>query len=156
AGGLRVVQADALSYSFVRSVYAALIVGDGPTVKPLPRDDEWNIQHQVAALHALASLPDVAEFAGVAHTPEEARRLVAAGKLALVPGVEAETLGDIDRTVSELQDPRQIREALQSALQCLYEQGVRHVIPVHLGENALGAPAAYDVMFDLGNHGSLG
>ncbi|MEZ4312925.1 MAG: membrane dipeptidase [Polyangiaceae bacterium] len=154
-GGLRLVQADAVSYPFIEKVYRVSRQHD-PGVPANPSDDDWNLVEQTKAAHDFARLPDVKDFVGVAGTPEEARSLVRRGKLAMVLGAELETFGRLDTGIPLLAGEQVIRMVLQMRLGCMREQGIRHVIPIHLGENAFGAPAAYDVLFDLGSSGQRG
>lgn len=149
-GGLRLVQADAVNYQFLQVVHklATLYHIDLPAN---PSGDEWNIREQVKAARAFLDLPDVKTFAGVALSATEARSLGQDGKLAVVLGTEVETFGGLDKKLTGMTDETKIRGLVQPYLGCLRERGVRHVIAVHLGENAFGSPAVYDVMFDLGN-----
>ena len=149
-GGLRLLQADAVNYEFLETVYR-ISRPYTPGVPKNPTSDAWNIEHQVKAARALASMPDVAAFAGVALSAGGARSLIQSGKLAIVLGTEVETLGPVDAALAGVTDERVMRELIEPVVACLHERGVRHVIPIHLGENAFGAPAVYDVMFDLGN-----
>ncbi len=149
-GGLRLVQADAVNYQFLQVVQrlATLYHIDVPEN---PSGDEWNIREQTKAARAFLELPDVKTFAGVALSAADARSLGQAGKLAVVLGTEVETFGGLDKKLTGMTDEPKIRGLVQPYLGCLRERGVRHVIAVHLGENAFGSPSVYDVMFDLGN-----
>lgn len=148
-GGLRVLQADALNYPFLQKVLEVSRVA-GPGTPANPTDDEWNITEQIKAAAAFADLPDVKPYLGIARSAAGARLLVRNGRLAMVLGTETESLGKLDAKVAEASGELEKRAAIQGYLGCLHERGVRHVIPVHLSENAFGAPAVYNVEFDLG------
>jgi len=139
-GGLRIVQADAVNYPFLKKV---LDVGRGasPGVSDNPVDDEWNIQAQIKAASDFADLPDVKPYLSVARSAAQARLLVRNGRLAMVLGTETESLGALDEAIAAASSEIEKRTAIQRYLGCLHERGVRHVIPVHLSENAFGAPA---------------
>ena len=165
-GGLRIVQADAVNYEFL-NVLAKLTTLYNINLPKNPTGDAWNIRHQTQATKDFAALPDVRAFAGIAYRASEARTLAREGKLVLVLGTEVETFGGVDKLLTKLVNElsksppptekrkaeieAEIRKLVQAHLGCLHSQGVRHIIPIHLGENAFGSPAVYDVMFDLGN-----
>ena len=154
-GGLRLLQADAVNYEFLETVYR-ISRPYTPGVPLNPATDAWNIRHQVKAVRDLVEMQDVQSFAGVALSAREARSLIQEGKLAIVPGIETETLGPVDKALRGVTDDATMRELIEPVVACLHARGVRHVIPVHLGENAFGAPAVYDIAFDLGNEAMRG
>ena len=117
---------------------------------PNPTDDEWNIVHQVKSMQELARLPDVAAFAEIAYSAADARRIVGAGKLALVLGLEVEDFGNFTRTLAGKSDA-DARRIVQQYLRDLHTAGVRHVFPIHLTNNAFGGTAVYNMMFLAAN-----
>jgi microsomal dipeptidase-like Zn-dependent dipeptidase len=84
----------------------------------------------------------------IAKTPAEARALISAGKLAVVLGVEVDALGNW-RKAGDLPQGEAARPVLRAYLEELHRRGVRHIFPVHLYDNALGASAAWSRMFDI-------
>ena len=71
----------------------------------------------------------------IVHTPEEARTVIAAGKLAVVLGIEVDSLFNC-RGAGDL-----TAEDLRAALDRYYALGVRHVLPIHFSNNGFGGSA---------------
>src|SRR5262249_37775820 len=90
----------------------------------------------------------------IVRTPTEARQAIAAGKLAVVLGIEVDNLfnchwsnrADTTRACS----PAGIRAKVQE----YYDKGVRHVFPIHNFNNAYGGPATWQDAIDVGNRAS--
>lgn len=111
-----------------------------------PTDDAGSIRLQLAAMEALVARVDADNngdgWVKLARNPQEARRIIAAGKLALVPGVEVPSLGgwysvdDLDRAA--LLASRTPQALIAQLLDDLYARGVRHLFPVHALDNAFG------------------
>lgn len=138
-GGLRLVQVDVQNTPALGATYAtanALFVDGDRT--PVPRDDRSALELQIGAARQLfGEGGPAADFAGIARTPAEARALIAAGKLAVVLGIEVESLeavGDRDAGVEQ---------TVRSTITALREAGVVHVLPIHLQKNAFGHPAVF-------------
>ncbi|HSB66979.1 MAG TPA: membrane dipeptidase [Anaerolineales bacterium] len=119
----------------------------------LPTDDRNAIATQLAAMKEMAGFID--EQAGgpglgwlqIAYSAEEARRIIAENKLAIVLGVEVDSLGNW-RRVDDLEaacqgDLTQARLLIGAELDWLYSLGVRQVTPIHLTNNAFGGTAIY-------------
>ena len=175
-GGLRLVQVDVGNHGplgkLVEAMTAALpLAGYTAPFAGNARDDASNIDLQLNAMHSFATLPDVSPWAEIARTPADARRIVGAGKLAMVLGVEVEDLGNLSAlaagwTTAQLQTsiaslgptapPRtwssaQINSATKTYLQSLYARDVRHIIPIHTSDNVFGAAAVYDFRMAAAN-----
>jgi microsomal dipeptidase-like Zn-dependent dipeptidase len=71
----------------------------------------------------------------IVRTPDEARAVIQAGKLAVVLGIEVDHLFNC-RTEGDLSE-RQLRQELDR----YYAMGVRHVFPIHYGDNGFGGGA---------------
>ncbi|HEY0975711.1 MAG TPA: hypothetical protein VGE57_14580 [Solimonas sp.] len=71
----------------------------------------------------------------VVDTPADARRAVAAGKLAVVQGIE---ISKIFNCGEFLDQPECTREEIVERLDAAYAAGVRHIFPVHKFDNAFG------------------
>jgi microsomal dipeptidase-like Zn-dependent dipeptidase len=90
-------------------------------------------------------------------SPREAREAIAAGKLAVVLGLEVDRLdvlllGDAARTHgAEIPDLEAKKPIARAALRGLWDRGVRHIIPIHLIDNALGGAAAFSKLFSIQN-----
>lgn len=119
----------------------------------LPPDDRSAIQAQVAGMKAMVDFVD--EQSGgpgkgwlqIAYSPDEARQIVGENKLAVILGVEVDSLGNW-RRLQDLEeachgDPHQARLLIALELDWLYALGVRQVTPIHLTNNAFGGTAIY-------------
>jgi microsomal dipeptidase-like Zn-dependent dipeptidase len=87
----------------------------------------------------------------IVYSPQEARTVMAAGKLAVVLGIEVDYLfnchGEADITV----------ELLEYLLDHYYTLGVRHLFPIHFSNNGFGGTALQNALewcFDHDNPGS--
>jgi microsomal dipeptidase-like Zn-dependent dipeptidase len=140
-GGVRIVQMDVQNTPFLGEISATanrlFLQGD---LQPLPNDDVSAVWIQTAAARAMFDRGPASDFAELAYTPADARRIVASGKLAVVLGIEVETLGNYLRR-AQLGDDAQ--RTIDGLVETLYAAGIRHVIPVHLIDNAFGSPAVF-------------
>jgi microsomal dipeptidase-like Zn-dependent dipeptidase len=148
-GGLRVMHAD-VGHSHLMAMamdFQLWLTGDKT---PNPDNDDWNIAAQVQAAHEFVRLPEVRDWAEIARTPADLRRIVGAGKLAIVLGVELEDFGDF---VAKLKGvtPETARTEIRRYLTDLHAMGVRHIFPIHLTNNAFGGTALYNILFVAGN-----
>ena len=78
-------------------------------------------------------------------TPAQARQAAANNQLAVVLGIEVDTLFNCNKNASC--SDAHIAERVQH----YYDLGVRHVFPVHLTDNAFGGTALYDDAFAFNN-----
>lgn len=76
----------------------------------------------------------------IVSSPAEARRVIGAGKLAVVLGIEVDYLFDC-RSESDL-----TADELRERLDTYHGLGVRHILPVHFGDNGFGATAFQNAM----------
>lgn len=130
AGGLRLM----VTFAVNNELLAWLVRGPGA------RDDASAIDAQVEATKAFASRH--ADFMEIAYSPKDARRIVRAGRLAVVLGVEVDSLVECgSATLSPAATRRWLAE--------LQGRGVRHVFPIHLADNAVGGAAVYNPLFDV-------
>ena len=72
----------------------------------------------------------------VVTTPAEARKVIAAGKLAVVIGMEVDN--PFDCTVDNVKCNS---DYVKTQLQTYYDLGVRHFFPIHFYDNAFGGSA---------------
>ena len=83
----------------------------------------------------------------IAYTPEDARTIIGHNKLAVILGVEVDSLGNwSSRTCSHAsasRTPIRARVLIAAELDWLYGLGVRQITPVHLTDNAFGGTAIY-------------
>jgi microsomal dipeptidase-like Zn-dependent dipeptidase len=147
-GGVRLVQMDVQNTPFLGTVshYANWFGLEGdPT--PVPRDDASALELQTAAARLFFEGP-ASEFAAIAHTSDEARRIIESGKMAIVLGIEVESLDNL-ATEAQLGDDPKAR--LKELADRLWSSGVRHVIPIHLTRNAFGQPAVFNPTLNVMN-----
>ncbi len=142
-GGLRLVTCLAVNNELLSS----------KTSPNLPHDDKQAIQIQVAAMKEMAAY--IAKQAGgagkgwlqIAYSAEEARKIIAENRLAVILGVEVDSLGnwrkleDLEQATGGNLDVA--REVIGHELDWLYNQGVRQITPIHLTNNAFGGTAIY-------------
>jgi microsomal dipeptidase-like Zn-dependent dipeptidase len=143
-GGLRVVVQDLVENRALCEIY------------PLKQNDcnEMNSARlQAQDMFALQDYID-AQYRGpgkgflrIVRTPNEARQVIAQGKLAVVLGIEVSEVLDCG---VQGDTPLCDEEQIDTQLDELYAIGVRSVFPVHKFDNALGGTA-----FDNGTFGML-
>jgi microsomal dipeptidase-like Zn-dependent dipeptidase len=118
-----------------------------------PFDDRSAISAQIAGMKKMVEHID--ETCGgpgkgwmqIAYTPADARRIIGENKLAIVLGVEVDSLGnwrrleDLDQASQS--DREQARHLIAAELDWLYSLGVRQITPIHLTDNAFGGTAIY-------------
>ncbi|HUR34301.1 MAG TPA: hypothetical protein VM032_10940, partial [Vicinamibacterales bacterium] len=143
-GGLRIMVADLVENRALCELY---------WLKKNPCGDMDSLRLQAQDLYALQDYID-AQFKGpglgffrIVKSPREARDVIAAGKLAVVMGVETSQPFDcLYRDGVELCTEAQIDTGLQE----LWDLGVRSLFPVHKFDNAFGG-----AMMDSGVTGLL-
>ncbi|MCA9540159.1 MAG: membrane dipeptidase [Myxococcales bacterium] len=165
-GGLRLqvqlaVDNELLCYASkvtVAAGYAAMVgqvlAGFHPPPPPdlkIACDDMDSIGRQVAGARALEAFIDARSggrgkgWYRIVTTPAEAREVIGRGKLAVVLGVEVDTLFGCSAATPCTAD--QMKDRLGK----LIDIGVRHVFPVHVLDNAFGGAAQYNWMFIVAN-----
>ncbi len=125
----------------------------------LPHDDKSAIQAQVKAMKAMAE--DIDSQCGghgkgwlqIAYTAEQARQVIADNKLAVILGVEVDSLGNW-RSVDDLEKACQgdlgtARQLIGQELDWLHELGIRQITPIHLSNNAFGGTAIYMRLLEI-------
>ncbi len=127
----------------------------------MPTDDRSAIERQVTAMkETIADLDRQAGGPGkgwmqIAYTADEARAIVKANKLAVVLGVEVDSLGNW-RRLEDLHelcggDLDRARQLIGAELDWLHELGIRQITPIHLTDNAFGGTAVYLRILDILN-----
>ena len=119
----------------------------------LPTDDRSAIAVQVTAMKEMVKFID-GQAGGpglgwmeIAYSAEDAGRIIAENKLAVVLGVEVDSLGNW-RRVDDLEtacqgDVTLARSLISAELDWMYSLGVRQITPIHLTNNAFGGTAIY-------------
>jgi microsomal dipeptidase-like Zn-dependent dipeptidase len=116
-------------------------------------DDRSAIATQLAAMKAMAEFIDEQNggsgngWLQIAYSAHDASRIIMENKLAVVLGVEVDSLGNW-RRVEDLEvacqgDKVQARILIGAELDWLYSLGVRQITPIHLTNNAFGGTAIY-------------
>lgn len=119
----------------------------------LPHDDKNAIEVQIAAMKEMAAFIEKQGggpgkgWLQIAYSPEEARKIIAENRLAVILGVEVDSLGNW-HNFDELNklshgDINKAREMIADELDWLHGMGVRQVTPIHLTNNAFGGTAIY-------------
>jgi microsomal dipeptidase-like Zn-dependent dipeptidase len=134
-GGLRLMVAHVLNNEMMANQY------DGHA----PYDDKTAVEMQIAAMKAVAARH--ADWMEIAYSPADARRIIHLNKLAVVLGIEVDSLGN-------WKDPDAVTEdEMRSYLHHLYHDlGVRHLFPVHMANNVISGSAIYQDVFSLVNY----
>jgi microsomal dipeptidase-like Zn-dependent dipeptidase len=116
-------------------------------------DDRSAVQTQITGMKKMAAFID--EQAGgrgrgwlqIVYSPDEARRVIGEGKLAVVLGIEVDSLGNWRRPqdLDELSngDMNEARRLIALELDWLYGLGIRQITPIHMTNNAFGGTAIY-------------
>src|SRR5512135_2924476 len=142
-GGLRLISCLAVNNELLAS----------KSSPHLPHDDKSAIETQVKAMKAMAA--DIDSQCGgpgkgwlqIAYTAEQAHQLISDNQLAVILGVEVDSLGNW-RSVGDLDkacqgDLNKARQLIGQELDWLHNLGVRQVTPIHLSNNAFGGTAIY-------------
>ncbi len=115
-----------------------------------PDPDPSSIEKQMSELRRFTERH--ADWMGLALSASQARQLIQAGKLAVVAGVEVDSLDSILGDRAALNKQPLSLEQLPRILQWLRDQGFRMMTPLHLANNSFGGAAVYDDKFNLLNH----
>jgi microsomal dipeptidase-like Zn-dependent dipeptidase len=117
--------------------------GDGPS------DDLHSGDMQVEEIKAFVARHS--DFMAVAHNSAELESIARSNRIAVVIGVELDNIGnllDLNRLPAGIQDAQK-RQAIPLAIQHLYDEGVRYVLPIHVVDNLFGGTAVYETLFNL-------
>ncbi len=86
----------------------------------------------------------------IAYSGTEARQIINSGKLAVVLGIEVDSL--FGCRVGGACDDAFVSQKLDE----YYAKGVRHLFPIHVADNAFGGSALYNDLFDYANRLTTG
>jgi microsomal dipeptidase-like Zn-dependent dipeptidase len=142
-GGLRLITCLAVNNELLASKTNPL----------MPHDDKSAIQVQLAAMKDMAAFVETQSggpgkgWLQIVYSPEEARKVISQNQLAVILGVEVDSLGNW-RRVEDLEklcrgDLNLAREVIGQELDWLHGLGVRQITPIHLINNAFGGTAIY-------------
>ena len=146
AGGLRVMVALATN----NKTLADGMSGGSPVTTPDgATDDKTSADLQLTEITAFVLRHPA--FMEVALNAADVKRIVQAGKIAVVIGVEIDNIGNFN-TLPVASLPEDAAQSLiSSEIQRLYDQGVRYVFPIHVLDNAFGGTAIYQGGFNTSN-----
>lgn len=91
-------------------------------------------------------------IAEIAYTPEEAERIVHAGRMAVILGTEVDELGRMRPAgLPWPRSPRTASDSMEQQVADLWELGIRKVTPVHAVNNPVGAPGLFTLNYNANN-----
>jgi microsomal dipeptidase-like Zn-dependent dipeptidase len=138
-GGLRIICASAVHNQLLEALSYAR-----PFYHHKPEDDMSVALRQIEKLHEMANTHH--KWMQVATSATDARQIIASNKVALVPALEVDFLGNWRK------EEDCSTEQISALLHVLFTQGVRMITPLHLVDNAFGGCAVYDNLFNSLNH----
>lgn len=135
-GGLRLMIASTVDNQFIAALWdqfrrIGLLTGSFDSDAANPLDFE-SAKEQIKFIQFLASLNHT--WMEVVLSPDDARRVIGEGKLAIILGIEMDTL------------------SRSQILELVRDHGVRAVIPIHIIDNELGGAAIYENLFNTVNY----
>lgn len=135
-GGLNLLVALAVN----NELLAEVVRGDAP------KDDKGAGDLQIDEIRAfIRRHPD---FMREVQTPDDLRRAIHEGKLAVVVGVELDNIGDLNVNNPRLEARS---EVVIAEIRRLHARGVRYIFPLHFADNVLGGVAVKGGLFNLSN-----
>lgn len=140
-GGLNVMVALAVSSHTIAS--AAKTHG--------PQDDG---QVMLNLIQGIKDLVAHSTFMEIALTPEDARRIVAKGKLAVILGSEMDNIGNFYNPADHYKatfTPKPTNEQVKAELDKLWDMGVRYIFPVHLNNTVFGGSSIFISTLNVAN-----
>lgn len=155
-GGLRLVSCLCMNNEALpKRIYATIARPLLP--EPTPYDNVSVINAQLDAIKRMVRF--VGERQGgwmqIAYTPQEARDIINDGKLAVILGIEIDSLGNWRKPADLEDDARRRNTDVRTVIRCeierLYQLGVRQITPIHLIDNPFGGAALYSVLFNTAN-----
>ena len=143
-GGLRLIVMYAVNNELMGKAYA---FPTGGMSNIYPTDDKSSIDRQLAYMKDVAARNST--WMEIAYSPADARRIIGAGKLAVVLGTEVDALGNWRKPEDLPTDPTQARAVIRAELERLFNLGIRQIIPIHFYDNAFGGAAAFNIVNEI-------
>jgi microsomal dipeptidase-like Zn-dependent dipeptidase len=141
-GGLNIMVALAVSSHCIAS--AAKTKG--------PQDDE---QVMLNCIQGIKDLVAHSTFMEIALTPQDARRIVAAGKLAVILGSEMDNIGNFYNPADHYSKanfiPSPTDDQIRVEIDKLWDLGIRYIFPVHLNNTVFGGSAIFISTLNVAN-----
>ena len=116
-------------------------------------DDMFTVERQIEAMKELEAFIDRQSggpgegWYRIVYSPREARRVIGSGKMAVIIGIEVDSLFGC-KPNSDFCDEDYIKEQVDY----YHDQGVRYIFPVHFFDNAFGGAA---LVADLYSHANF-
>jgi microsomal dipeptidase-like Zn-dependent dipeptidase len=85
-------------------------------------------------------------FMEIAFTPADLYRINKSNKLAVIPGIEMDFLGNFPLNLENNTDGQR---RVENEINRLYASGVRYIFPIHLSDNAFGGTAIYEDLMNV-------
>jgi len=114
-----------------------------------PKDDKTTSELQIKEIKRFVK--QHSDFIEIAYTPADLRRIVSAGKLAFILGIEVDNIGNFNKPGVLCDEP-----AVRAEIRRLYSQGIRYLFPIHVTNNKFGGSAVYSWIFNLANRYNTG
>jgi microsomal dipeptidase-like Zn-dependent dipeptidase len=133
-GGLRLMVAHMGAYEmFDRLATGIRPFDDRVELRRLLQEMKWFVERH-------------GDFMEIAYSPADARRIILAGKLAIVLGIEVDSFAGCKA------DHPCTRDDILREVAELHALGIRHIVPIGHADNALGGSALYQPRFNLNNY----
>ncbi len=119
-----------------------------------PYDDKTVMDNSIEGIKALVKN---STFMEIALSPKDVRRIVHAGKLAVIIGVEMDNIGNfyepivIPKNSTIVYTPNPTWDQIQNEIDRLWNSGVRYILPIHTTNNIFGGAAIYESSFNIAN-----
>ena len=137
-GGLRLMVALIVHNQMLAAISTALKLEQA-------QSDRDAVEPQVQML--LEFVAHNHDWCGLARTPDKARDLIEAGKMAFVLGLETDSINGWSRFSDLPAKPEDVHDQIHDYFAYLHGLGVVQVNLIHLSDNAFGGMALYDLMF---------
>lgn len=121
-----------------------------------PYDDKTVMDNSIQGIKELVASSD---FMEIALAPEDVRRIVHEGKLAVIVGVEMDNIGNFYSPINPkkgVYNPNPTWDEVKNEMDRLWENGVRYILPVHITNNIFGGAALYEPSFNISNKYNTG
>ncbi|MGD9629973.1 MAG: membrane dipeptidase [Pyrinomonadaceae bacterium] len=122
-----------------------------------PRDDRNAADQQIDEITLFVGRHS--DFMEIARSSADVRRIVGAGKLAVILGVEVDNIGNFNKSTTPpygYAASLPTEAVVKAEIQRLYAKGVRYAFPIHLLDNKFGGTAVYEDLFNFANKYSTG
>lgn len=119
-----------------------------------PYDDKTVMDNSIEGIKALVQH---STFMEIAFGPADVRRIVKAGKLAVIIGIEMDNIGNFYQPIvttpksKVLYNPNPTLQQVKDEVDRLWNSGVRYILPIHTTNNIFGGAAIYESSFNIAN-----